>query len=216
MSIIIRIRPLLAITVATALTGSLQAQFPVQDTGCIGGCGSMMECHRSKLHTWCAPIPPLPPNGESVRSYSDLQAYKGSLDRFFIYPNEWYLGGKTLGPFGRRHVQKLANELSNAPGFAFMVPIDEPKLDAARRSDLVAALRAAGLDDAEARVKVADSKAEGLYGAEAVLIYPRFLMSGMRSGQNMGGSGGGSLSGFGGATGGSSSGFGGGFGGRGY
>jgi len=173
--------------------------------GCFNDCGTLFGCHSAK---W-SPYPNLPPNGSSVLAYTEHQVMKARLDRYFIHQFEWYLGGKTLGPFGRRHIRQLAEELAGTPGHVYLTPSESPALDGARLPILVRALKEAGLGDAEARVVLADSKAEGLFGEDAARIYPRLFMGNLGGG-NMNNSGSG---GFGGGFGGGSGGFG---GGRGY
>jgi uncharacterized membrane protein YgcG len=184
-------------------------QLDVPHCGLNGGCGSLTDPSFKK---WL-PVPDLTPFGVSLRSYQDLQTAKGRFDRFFVHQHEWYLGGKTLGPFGRRHISRLADELVQCPFRVYLTPSEDAKLDAARRIALVQAFKDAGLVDAQNRVSIAYSNAEGLYGEEGVRIYPRLFF--MRGGQGGSGGQGGMNGGFGG---GSSSGglFGGSGSGRGY
>jgi hypothetical protein len=78
---------------------------------------------------------------------------------------------------------------------------DDPELDQARRSAIVAHLQQCGFSDVESRVVVGRGEAEGLYGVEAPFITPGFFGgagSAGRGGVGRGGGSGGLGSGFGG------------------
>ena len=59
-----------------------------------------------------------------------LQIARAQQDHFMIYENEWYLGGKELGPFGQRHVADIAAHINGTP---FKVAI-EPHFDVQRNA----------------------------------------------------------------------------------
>jgi len=128
------------------------------------------------------------------------QTFKASLDRYVVHNREWYMGGVTLGPAGRRHVLGLLDELRRSEAALILAPDEDVRRDEPRRRALVELLANAGFSDALARVRLAYPIAEGLYGEEAIRIYPRLFQQ--TNGGFGGGGGGGGAGGFGGGGGG--------------
>jgi hypothetical protein len=164
------------------------------------------------------------PLGSYVDDWHSAQAAAADVDRFVVYRHEWFQGGKTLGPYGRHHVQQIARRLltSGAPFPVVIQPdLQDEKLNAARQTEIVNLLLAAGIPDALDRVILAFPQAEGLYGDAAPRIFLQQIQGGRTGFGGLGGAGGVGTGGAG--TGGLPSGggmgsFGGGFGGgfRGY
>ena len=48
------------------------------------------------------------PNGTFVRQHMLVQTNKAEMDDFVVYLNEWYMGGKELGPYGEYHMAQMA------------------------------------------------------------------------------------------------------------
>lgn len=119
----------------------------------------------------CATIPPgaIPsPVGTYACQWQTAQIAKADLDKFVIHQNEWYMGGDTLGPDGKRHMTKIADRLPHVPCPVIIATSDNEELDNTRREFVVKKLADAGVDDAENRVVLAVPEAEGMYGQEAV------------------------------------------------
>lgn len=132
------------------------------------------------------------PPGFYAREWQQAQVAKAELQYQFVQLHEWYMGGVTLGPAGRRHLERLARCLLDGAPAAFLEPADDPALDESRRGLLVAQLKLFGVADADRRVFVARPLGEGLTGDEAVRIYPRMLSNrGAGGGGGFGGVGGG-------------------------
>jgi uncharacterized membrane protein YgcG len=155
-----------------------------------------------------APIIPAP-LGSSVRSWQDMQATLAAQDQFVIYLHEWYTA-KVLGPYGRFHLQRIAEKLSDVP-FPVVIQPDlyDAKLNEARRTLVIAELTAKGITDAPQRVLIAMPIAEGLFGDEAVRVYSPIIGGGGAGGGSRGTFGGFGTSGGGGSGGGGMGSFGG-------
>lgn len=150
-------------------------------------CGPRTRC--AALRSLCQLPPPAPPLGFYVSQWYDAQIAKAEFQKQFVQLHEWYLGGSTLGPAGRRHLDRLARGLLDGADKVFVEPGDDDKLNETRRVALAEQLRKYGVRDADARVVLAYPLGEGLYGDDAVRIYPRlFLGRGGGSG-GLGGSG---------------------------
>lgn len=137
------------------------------------------------------PPPAHPPLGAAVNYYHSAQAARAELQKWYVQPHEWYLGGTTLGPAGRRHLDRLARCLLDGPGVVYVEPADDDALNEPRRQAVAAGLRQYGLADADARVRLARSAGEGLYGEDAVRIAPQLFLNGGQLGGGFGGQGGG-------------------------
>ena len=134
--------------------------------------------HHDKLVDKCADIPPgaIPrPIGTHTNEIITRQVAKAEMDQFVIYLSEWAGDSANFGPFGSRHIERLAARL---PHVAFPVVI-EPDCDAgvneARRLSIVAFLEQRGNANAAQVVRVGYPQAEGLYADEAERIYRQML-----------------------------------------
>jgi hypothetical protein len=120
----------------------------------------------------CADIPPgaiPPPAGTYSCRWQTEQIARAQQDFFVIHQTEWYLGGKELGPDGRKHIREIAKRLSEHASSPVIVSATvDDKLNAARKQVVVESLLKLGVLDADSRVVSGESEAEGLYGQEAV------------------------------------------------
>jgi hypothetical protein len=167
----------------------------------------------------CSDIPqgaiPLPV-GTYTRDYRLKQALKAEADDFVIYYNEWTDGTAALHQYGADHLARIISRLPFTTCLVIVQPepnLADPSLNAQRYEAVIKALTAAGVGDAANRVALGKPTAEGLFGEEAEVIFPRLVGGG---GGGLGGGGlGGGLGGlgFGGGFGSFTGGFGGGFGG---
>jgi hypothetical protein len=103
------------------------------------------------------------PNGTFTHQLLDSQAAKAEADDFVIYKNEWYLEGKTLGPFGTYHLAEIAKRLPSVPFPVVIQPAADPALNEVRRQAIVTCLLNNGSPDADHRVIIAYPQAEGLF-----------------------------------------------------
>jgi hypothetical protein len=137
---------------------------------------------------------------------------RADAGKFVIHQNEWFKGGKTLGPDGQRHVELMAMQLSHVPYPVIISRSDDEQINNERRQIIVDQLAKAGVADAGQRVVIDTPEGEGLYGPEAAR-YGSMRMLGITG---FGGSGGGGGGGFGGGGFGGGGFGGGGFGGGGF
>jgi hypothetical protein len=114
----------------------------------------------------CGAIPP--PAGTYSCRWQTEQIARAQQDFFVIHQTEWYLGGKQLGPDGRKHVREIAKRLGEGSCPVIIAATDDDKLNAARKQAVVESLFQLGVFDADTRVVSGESEAEGLYGQEAV------------------------------------------------
>lgn len=119
------------------------------------------------------PEPIIPaPLGTSVRGWQEAQATLAAQDAFVIYLHEWYTA-KELGPYGRYHLDRIAERVSSVP-FPVLIQPDINNNNAfneARRKLVIAFLTAKGVTDAPQRVIIGFPIAEGLFGDEAPRVY---------------------------------------------
>ena len=128
----------------------------------------------------CADIPPgaIPrPAGTYACQWQHAQIDRANQENYVIYENEWYQGGRELGPTGQVQVGDLAHHLDETPCKVFIVPhfdVDHNSwnndLNKQRVEYVVGLLTTNGVTDAAQRVQIALPHAEGLYGEEAVRI----------------------------------------------
>lgn len=204
------------------------------EEGCQAGFFSKLfgcdECERPCDICYSAEPQPV---GTSVRMHRKVQEQYAAQSDFVIHQHEWYQGGLSLGPGGRRHVATLAKRMEFerypvviepiAPDLKVSPNIDEAvdvakQTDEARRTVVVQRLHQAGVEDADSRVVINRPHAEGLRGDEAARVFGNLNRGGGRGGfgggggSNFGGGGGGGGGlGAGGGLGGGGGGFGGGF-----
>jgi uncharacterized membrane protein YgcG len=121
----------------------------------------------------CADIPcgAIPrPAGVYSCQWQTEQKLRAEQDKYVIYQYEWYAGGKRLGPDGRRHIETIATRLAAVPYPVIVEKSDDSALDETRRKYVVETLTLLGATDAERRVILGYSEAEGFDGAEAVRL----------------------------------------------
>jgi hypothetical protein len=121
----------------------------------------------------CADIPcgAIPrPAGIYSCQWQTEQKLRAEQDKYVIYQYEWYAGGKRLGPDGRRHIEAIAKRLDGVPYPVIVEKSDDPALNETRRKSVVEMLTSLGATDAERRVILGYSEAEGFDGAEAVRL----------------------------------------------
>jgi len=136
---------------------------------------------------WHARPPMPPPLGYAVNSWQEAQINEAEKDDFVIYLMEWQ-GTTNVGPYGRYHLEQIAERLPSVPFPVIIQPSQDDKLNFARRVALVTYLANKGIADAEQRVRIAYPQAEGLYGAEAPRAFQP--IGGMNQGSgNSGGQG---------------------------
>jgi len=176
---------------------------------CIAGCQSCGEHTRDCER--CAGAMPAP-LGTYARGHELAQTAHAQQTAFVIHRHEWYQGSDKLGPDGRRHVNRLIQRLSNEPD-PVVVERSEPdlktqpdideaireasQLDETRRRNVVSLLATGGIPDADSRVVVGESPAEGLNGNQAPRIFNQILRGGSSGGRGSfsGNSGGGGIGG---------------------
>lgn len=223
----------------TAVGHTLCQECAPNGTGCgadtldVGRCGT--ACRTVGGEPWraadmpCGAIPA--PPGSYVRGYQRAMVSEAEQYHWIVERHEWYGGGESLGPAGRRHVGQLAAEISADPECPTSVVIEasqvfvepEQTIDAAvaaaatqdetRRQAVVAALFEQGVLDADERVVIEPVDRVGLRGLEAPQVYGQAFSG--RGRQGRGRQGGGFGGGGGGFGGGGFGGGGGGFGGGG-
>ena len=137
------------------------------------------------------PGPPLVPNGTSIDTYTTIEAQKAEADHFVMYDCEWYMGGELLGPAGSVHATQIAKRLPDTAMPVIIQTTFDRELDAARRLVMIKFLAESGIANADSRVVIGFSDAEGLYGEEAPLINAKLLRSLTTGGGNGGGLNGG-------------------------
>jgi hypothetical protein len=149
-------------------------------------------CHGTECGYGNYLVEPAPP-GTSVNQAIDTQAANAAKDDFVVYSNEWLADSTVLGPAGKRHIDRIAKKLSSVPYPVIVEPTGNVDLDRSRREALVTVLVMRGIGDAEQRVVIGYSSAEGLFGDEAERIYDQMLnpgMGGYGGGHGFGGYGG--------------------------
>ncbi len=116
------------------------------------------------------------PIGTHVNELITRQVNKAEVDQFAIYLYEWAGDSANFGPFGSRHIERLAARL---PHVQFPVVIEpdcgDPGVNEARRLTVVAFLEQHGIPNASQVVRLGFPQAEGLYADEAERIYRQML-----------------------------------------
>jgi hypothetical protein len=109
--------------------------------------------------------------GASVNQAADIQAQNAAADDFVIYMSEWLNDSPVLGPFGKRHLERIAKCLPGEPHPVIIEPTGNADVDRARREAIVTVLVMRNIPDADRRVVIDYPKAEGLFGDEAEKAY---------------------------------------------
>jgi len=141
----------------------------------MGGC---CNCGNQHGLNGCADTPrgALPePLGAHVHRFEDAQTKNAEAAQFVIYANGWYMGGKVLGPYGEYHIQQIIKHLPSVPSMVCIQPTLDSELNQERRRVVLTRLLAAGIGDAELRVKIEYPQTEGLAGDEAARVYGRMV-----------------------------------------
>jgi hypothetical protein len=133
-------------------------------------------CHQTG-YFWptdrCADIPcgAIPqPAGVYSCQWQTEQKLRAEQDKFVIYQYEWFQGGDHLGPAGRRRIEAIAQRLDSVPYPVLIEKSEDTTLDETRRQFVIATLISLGAAQAERRVILGYSEAEGLDGTEAVRL----------------------------------------------
>ncbi len=174
------------------------------------GCG---YCQRARM--FYQPPPPANPLGAHVDPLWKIQEANAEASDFVIYQHEFELNGTRLNTAGEDHVKEVAARLNAGQDMQVLVersmttaredtefkyPVHpNPELDMKRREVIVRSLAVMGVPDAEQRVVVAPSMAEGFKATEAQRSYSQALQGGGQFGRGYGFGGGffGPFSGFG-------------------
>ena len=161
-----------------------------------GSMASVMLTGCSCSHSWfgsdhpsCNDVAPgsLPdPCGLSVQRYEAIQKKNAELVSYAIFTNEWYMGDRTLGPYGEHHVQQLAKLLPTVPFDVVIQPSVDQEMNEIRRQFVVGRLLQGGVLDAERRVRVEYMDADRIYGQEAPSIFYQMLRSNQSGSQGQG------------------------------
>jgi len=142
----------------------------------LGAMSLAAGCHQTG-YFWptdrCADIPcgAIPqPAGVYSCQWQTEQKLRAEQDKFVIYQYEWFQGGDHLGPAGRRHIEAIAPRLDGVPYPVLIEKSEDTTLDETRRQFVIATLISLGAAQAERRVILGYSEAEGLDGTEAVRL----------------------------------------------
>lgn len=157
----------------------LRLILPVIGMAALLGCRSV-EDREGHAHE-CQDIP----NGAVPRragahacEWLTAQERRAEQDKYVIYENEWRGNSTDLGPYGERHVTKIAKNISETPYPVLIQPSSAPSVDEKRREKIVNELLEAGFAEADTRVVIARPEAEGLYSIEAPGIARRYSSAG--------------------------------------
>lgn len=123
----------------------------------------------SLLHG-CPDFPPgaIPASSGSYGCrWQTAQMARADAGKFVIHQNEWYMGGTTLGPDGRRHIEQIAAQAGNVPYPVVISRAENDALNTERQRLIVEQLVAAGVPNAIERVVIDRPEGEGLYDPEA-------------------------------------------------
>lgn len=156
--------------------------------------------------------PPSPPLGTNSDTIWQIQESNAEASKFVVYQHEFKLNSDRLNLGGEDHVKQIAVEVqagalypiviersmsSPRPDSKYLFPVNQnPELDLRRRHVVVQVLLAMGVQDAEQRVVVAPSFAQGYSAQEAEMSYYRALFQSGGAGSGFGGGGFGGFGGF--------------------
>lgn len=163
---------------------------------CLAAC--LMGCAHSRSGIYEPPPPKM--LGVEVDEWMMVQEQNAEAAKFIVYNHEFEAsewkdgtnrGGWRLNSYGEDHLKQIAVNLvrgdlypviverthsSVKAGTEYEYPVHfNEELDLRRRQVVVASLQALGVSDAEERVVVAPSFAEGLTASEASRAYQRSL-----------------------------------------
>jgi hypothetical protein len=140
-------------------------------------------CCNRRCCSHIQPALPAEPLGAHVRRFEAVQVANAQASNFEIYLDEWYEGGKTLGPYGQYHITQIAQRLPAVPFAVKVQPCNDVTLNELRRQIVVTALLNLGIRDADSRVIIAYPQAEGLRGEEAEFVYWRSISDALITGR---------------------------------
>jgi hypothetical protein len=150
-----------------------------EDRACATGkCGGICDWFHGHFDK-CATIPAgaiPPPIGTHTNEIAARQVAKAEVDQFVVYLYEWYGDTANLGPFGSRHIERMAVRLPHVTQTVVIEPDGDAGLNEARRVTLIAYLEKHGNPNAGARVFIGLPQAEGLYGDESERIYRQMIL----------------------------------------
>jgi hypothetical protein len=129
------------------------------------------------------------PPGAHLARFEAIQKNNAEAFSYAIFVHEWYMGGKTLGPYGEYHLQQIAQLLPSVPYYVMIQPTLSPELNDIRRAVVVGRLLEAGIADAEVRVRLEYPETEGIFGEEAPRIFRSMLQSNQSNSQGSGAGG---------------------------
>ena len=125
------------------------------------------------------------PLGEVTDAHWETQETNAQAAKFIFHDHEFVGETADLAPSAKKHLMQVALRLEHVP---FPVVIEEseynrhPELDQKRRHTVVEQLGRLGVENAEERVIVANSFAEGFTGIEGESAYYSTLNSGRGDG----------------------------------
>ncbi len=126
------------------------------------------------------------PCGLSVHRYEAIEKRNADAVSYIVFRNEWYMGDRTLGPYGELHIQQLAKQLPTVPADVIIQPSVDAEMNETRRQFVVARLMQAGVLDADRRVRVEYVDANRIYGQEAPSIFYNMLQTNQSGSQGQG------------------------------
>jgi hypothetical protein len=135
------------------------------------------------------------PVGQVSDSFWETQQTNAEAADFVFYDHEFKGNTAELAPGAKKHLEQVALRIEHVP-FPIVIEQSEhnarPMLDEARRRTIVEQLARMGVTNAEGRVVVANSFAEGITGVEAENAYWNVIGGqwGAGGGRRFGGMGG--------------------------
>lgn len=164
--------------------------------------GWLFGWNKEKHHRYPGPAMDRPfPVGQVTDSFWEAQQTNAEAADFIFYDHEFrydtvrHVETAELAPGAKRHLEQVALRLEHAP-FPIVIEASQhqaaPELDKARRRTIVEQLNRMGITNADERVVVAPSFAEGRTAIEAEQTYYNILSNGFGggAGRRFGGTGG--------------------------
>jgi hypothetical protein len=157
------------------------------------------QCLSFNWHCFCTPATVPPPLGANVRSVFEMQKLNALGEYFVLFREDWLAGTSTLNSTGERHFDGIVRRLGMTGAPVRVEPTGNPELDTVRRLAVVEALVRNGIPEpeAQARVVIGGTRAEGLRYSDIETVYMRSRIIGI-GGYGGGGGVGGVVGGFGG------------------
>jgi hypothetical protein len=161
----------------SSFSGTLATVVLLLATGC------KSDCHTTGADK-CADIPVgagPQPLGTYACAWQHAHMAAAEFDDFVFYHYEFENCGERLGPFGKNHLEQVANRLTYENISVIVERGEDPNLDLARLKTVVDGLTSLGVEDAKERVTLGKSQAEGLHSIEAPGVTAGYLDIGARS-----------------------------------